>query len=228
MTFSLEARNLAYRYPGSERKILDGADLAVKRGEVLAIVGLSGCGKSTLCYCLCGIIPHIYQGYMEGDVLIDGVSASGMKLPEIVTKLGIVFQDPDTQLFSPTVEDEIAFGPENLCIERDEIGLRIESSISQVGMENHRLDSPNHLSGGQKQLVALASVLSLKPEILILDEAMAQIDAEGRKLIKKTIRSLKETGKTLVLVEHDMENLDIADRILVLKDGKLDAFKGSL
>jgi energy-coupling factor transport system ATP-binding protein len=151
-----------------------------------------------------------------------------MRLPEIVAKLGIVFQDPDTQLFSPTVEDELAFGPENLCIERDEIDIRIENSISQVGMENYRLDSPNHLSGGQKQLVALASVLSLKPEILILDEAMAQIDAEGRKLIKETIRSLKETGKTLVLVEHDMENLDIADRILVLKDGKLDAFKGSL
>lgn len=227
MTYAIEARNISYAYPGSSGKILDGVEIKIEEGETAAIVGLSGCGKSTLCYCLCGIIPYIYQGMFEGEVFIKGMPAGNMSLPQIAAKLGIVFQDPDTQLFSPTVEDELAFGPENLCIGRDEIGARISDSISRAGMERYRYSGPQHLSGGQKQLVALASVLSLKPDILILDEVMAQIDMEGRILIKDTIRSLKKSGKTLILVEHDMDNLDIADKVFLLKHGKLIPFTGT-
>ncbi|MFA6941653.1 MAG: ABC transporter ATP-binding protein, partial [Clostridiaceae bacterium] len=208
--------------------ILRGVNLKVKKGEILALVGLSGCGKTTLCHCMCGIIPHVFQGDYKGKVLINGNLAADMKLPSIAAKLGIVFQDPDTQLFSPVVEDEIAFGPENLCIERDEIGKRIGDALKKVRMERYRFESPAILSGGQKQLIALASVLSLNSEILIFDEAMSQIDSEGKRIIKEMIGQLKNLGKTIIMVEHDFENLDIADRIMVMKNGILEPYNGVL
>lgn len=224
----LEVRDLWYRYPGSGEDILRGVNLTVERGEVLAVVGLSGSGKSTLCYCLSGIVPHIYSGNMRGEVLIKGTPTTSMKIPQIATRLGIVFQEPDTQLFSPTVEDEVVFGPENLCLPREEIGERLKTALKQVGMEEFRLSSPNQLSGGQKQLIALASVLSLDPEILIFDEAMSQIDAQGKEAIKEAVSGLRNRGKTVVMIEHDLDNLDVADRVLLLRDGVLQPFEGRL
>lgn len=228
MTMPLEVRDLWYRYPGSGEDILRGVNLTVERGEVLAVVGLSGSGKSTLCYCLSGIVPHIYSGNMRGEVLIKGTPTTSMKIPQIATRLGIVFQEPDTQLFSPTVEDEVVFGPENLCLPREEIGERLKTALKLVGMEDFRLGSPNQLSGGQKQLIALASVLSLDPEILIFDEAMSQIDAQGKTAIKEAISGLRDRGKTIVMIEHDLDNLDVADRVLLLRDGVLQPFEGRL
>lgn len=228
MTDPLEVRDLWYSYPGGREDILKGINLTVDRGQVLAVVGLSGSGKSTLCYCMSGIVPHIYSGNLRGQALIKGTPTANMKIPEIATKLGIVFQEPDNQLFSPTVEDEVVFGPENLCLSREEIGERLETALRQVGMEDFRNNSPNQLSGGQKQLIALASVLSLDPEILIFDEAMSQIDAQGKAAIKGVIRDLKQRGKTIVMIEHDFENLDVADKVLLLRDGVLQPFKGKL
>ncbi|MDD3298819.1 MAG: ABC transporter ATP-binding protein [Bacillota bacterium] len=228
MTVPLEVRDLWYGYPGGKGDVLKGVNLAVERGEVLAVVGLSGSGKSTLCYCLSGIVPHIYQGNLRGQTLIKGTPTTSMKIPEIATRLGIVFQEPDNQLFSPTVEDEVAFGPENLCLSREEIGERLELALKQVGMEGFRFGSPNQLSGGQKQLIALASVLSLDPEILIFDEAMSQIDEQGKAGIKSVIVGLKERDKTIVMIEHDFDNLDVADRVLLLRDGVLQPFEGRL
>ncbi len=228
MTMPLEVRDLWYRYPGSGEDVLRGVNLTVERGEVLAVVGLSGSGKSTLCYCLSGIVPHIYSGNMRGEVLIKGTPTTSMKIPQIATRLGIVFQEPDTQLFSPTVEDEVAFGPENLCLSREEIGERLKTALKLVGMEDFRLGSPNQLSGGQKQLIALASVLSLDPEILIFDEAMSQIDAQGKEAIKEAVSGLRNRGKTVVMIEHDLDNLDVADRVLLLRDGVLQPFEGRL
>lgn len=228
MIHPIEIQDLYYQYNGREEKILNGISLQVAKGEVLGIVGLSGNGKSTLCYCICGIIPHVYKGRFEGKVLLFGDSLKEMDLASVAKKVGIVFQDPDSQLFSPTVEDEIAFGPENLCLDREEIGKRISEALETVGMKEHRYSNPNNLSGGQKQLIALASVLSLKPEVLIFDEAMTQIDAEGKKIIKEKICQLKNEGKTIIMVEHDFSNLDIADRVMLLKNGKLEVFKGKL
>ena len=228
MTMPLEVSDLWYRYPGSGEDVLRGVNLKAERGEVLAIVGLSGSGKSTLCYCLSGIVPHIYSGDMRGEVLINGTPTLSMKIPEIATRLGIVFQEPDTQLFSPTVEDEVAFGPENLCLSREEIGERLELALKQVGMEDFRLSSPNRLSGGRKQRIALGSVLGLDPEILIFDEAMSQIDMQGKAAIKEAIKGLKGRGKTVVMIEHDFENLDVVDRVLLLRDGVLQPFEGKL
>ncbi|HZX21150.1 MAG TPA: ABC transporter ATP-binding protein [Clostridia bacterium] len=222
MIYPIEINNLHYKYSGNTRKTLNGVNLRVARGETVAITGLSGSGKSTLIYNICGIIPHIYKGEIEGQVKIWGRDISNMKLSEISTKVGIVFQDPDTQLFSPTVENEIAFGPENLCIAREEIDLRIKRALETVNMEEYRLENPNNLSGGQKQLIAIASVLAMETEILLFDEILSQIDKEGKTKIKEVIKRLKEEGKTIVLIEHNSDNLQVADRILQLRDGKLE------
>jgi energy-coupling factor transport system ATP-binding protein len=221
MTIPLEIRGLYFSYEEKGSRIIDGIDLAAEKGGIISVLGLSGCGKSTLCYCMCGIIPHIYEGILSGEVLIFGKPASRMKLPLIFTRVGIVFQDPDTQLFSPTVEDEIAFGPENLCLDRSQIGQRIDECLKITGMSRYRLAHPEKLSGGQKQLIAIASVLALEPEIIIFDESLSQVDSEGKARIKDTILELRDRGKTIIMVEHDLDNLDIADRAFFMGEGRL-------
>ncbi|MCR3922183.1 MAG: energy-coupling factor ABC transporter ATP-binding protein [Firmicutes bacterium] len=228
MNNPIEVNDLSYQYENNSPVLLKKVNLTVSKGEILAIVGLSGIGKSTLCYCLSGIIPHVYGGVMAGDVLLNGTNTKKMTLPQIATTLGIVFQNPDNQLFSPSVEDEIAFGPENLCVPQGEIKTRINEVLATVGMESFRHAGPHHLSGGQKQLIALASVLSLKPDIIIYDEAMSQIDAAGKVMIKEMLLKLKSEGKTAVMVEHDFDNLDIADRVMMLKNGTLVPYEGAL
>lgn len=227
MTNQIKVNNLSFSY-SDNNKIIDNINLKVNKGEILAVVGLSGSGKTTLCYCLSGIIPHIYSGNLSGEVFIKGNSILDMEMPQIATNIGIVFQNPETQIFFPVVENELAFGPENLCIKRDEIGKRIEEVLSLLNIEDKRYAKTEHLSGGQKQLIALASVLTLKPDILIFDEVMAQIDSKGKKAIKDIILQLKQEGKSVIMVEHNLDNIEIADRKLVLKQGRLKQFEGSL
>ncbi|MFW5992016.1 MAG: energy-coupling factor ABC transporter ATP-binding protein [Halanaerobiaceae bacterium] len=228
MTPAIKTLDLSFRYPGKEKRILKKINLEVQKGEILAVIGLSGSGKTSLCYCLSGIIPHIYKGNLSGEVYIQGEPVSGLTIPEIATKVGIVFQNPETQVFFPVVEDELAFGPENLCVKRDEIAKRIKRVLGLLDLEDIRYAESGHLSGGQKQLVALASVLTLEPDILIFDEVMSQIDNQGRERIKEVILQLKSEGKTVVMIEHNLKNIDIADRRLVLKKGRLHEFAGKL
>lgn len=226
MIYPIEINDLKFKYNSSSNDLLDGVELTVFKGEVLTLVGLSGSGKSTLLNIMCGIIPHMRQGQIRGEVKLWGEEVKNLKIADITKRVGIVLQDPDTQLFSPTVEGEIAFGPENLMIERAEIKRRIEKVLHVVNMEDYRYENPNNLSGGQKQLVAIAAVLAMGSDILLFDEILAQIDEEGKRKIKEVILNLKKQGKTIVLVEHDLENLDIADRVLELKDGNLKEFRG--
>ena len=219
----VEIRNLHFRYHEDENSIINGIDVSIHEGEIFSVLGLSGCGKSTFCYCICGVIPHVYDGDLQGEVLVFGKQVSRTKLPLISTRVGIVFQDPDTQLFSPTVEDEIAFGPENLCMDRTEIGRRIDHSLGVVKMEKYRFEHPENLSGGEKQLIAIASVLAFQPDVIIFDESLSQIDSEGRERIKDTILKLRNSGKTIIMVEHDTDNVDIADRVFFMKDGRLNS-----
>ncbi len=222
----VEVHGLNFSYEKEGRQILKDIHLQVHRGEAVAIVGLSGIGKSTLCYCISGIIPHVYSGCMTGRVLIQGEDTRSLSLPQIATRLGVVFQNPDNQLFSPTVEDEVAFGPENICLPQAEIVRRVDEALSVAGIPHLRHASPHRLSGGQKQLVALASVLSLDPQILIFDEAMSQLDDLGRDSVRNLIRKLKEEGRTVLMVEHDFANLDVADRVMILEDGCLTECSG--
>lgn len=226
--YPVEVKDLSFCYQNNGRIILRHVNMQLREGEAVAVVGLSGIGKSTLCYCVSGIIPHVYSGVLSGEVLIYGENIRLLKLPKIATKLGVVFQNPDNQLFSPTVEDEVTFGPENLCLAPEEIGRRLEEALTLVGIEHLRHASPHHLSGGQKQLVALASVLSLNPRILIFDEAMSQLDEQGKDGVKSLIRKLKAGGRAILMVEHDLSNLDVADRVLLLQEGELMDYKGTL
>lgn len=225
---AIEIDNLYFKYKGQREYILSGINLNIQQGEVVTIVGLSGNGKSTLCYTVNGIIPNTFKGDLRGSVKVLGNNVMDMDMAKLTTMVGVVFQDPDTQLFSPTVEDEIAFGPENLCIPREEIAIRIDEVLKLTGMEKYRYENPNNLSGGEKQLIVLGAVLSLKPSILVFDEAMAQVDDKGKRRIKEVIKRLKDNGKTIVMIEHDFNNLDVADRVVLLKNGKLDEFEGEL
>ena len=137
MSLPIEVKDLSFQYEEGAAKILRHLDLSVAKGEIVGIVGLSGIGKSTLCFCLSGIIPHVYGGIMEGEVLLNGQSSRELSLPTIATTLGLVFQNPDHQLFAFNVEDELAFGPENLCVPRAEIARRIEEVLAIVGMQDY-------------------------------------------------------------------------------------------
>ena len=213
---AVEVKNLSFKYKDQEDYVLKDLNLIVKDGETIALTGPSGCGKSTLCSLICGLIPKLYKGQISGDILIYGEKMNNLSIAETVAKIGIIFQNPSTQLFSPTIEDELAFGPENLCVEREEIGRRIDKILKTINMEKYRYDNPNNLSGGQQQLIALASVLMLNPSILICDEIMSWIDDEGKEIIKDILLKLKEEGKTIIMVDHDLDNIKTADRILNL------------
>ena len=214
---AFETTGLSFSY--GEEVLFSGVNICVAEGECVALTGMSGCGKSTLCYILSGIIPRSVDGKISGDVRLFGDEPGSLPLKETVRRVGVVFQNPDSQLFSPTVEDEIAFGPENLCLPREEIGERITAALRCVGMQDYRYANPMQLSGGQKQLVALAAVLALEPKALIFDEAMSQLDSDSTELIKKAITKQKQQGRAILIVEHNADNLDAADRVYAFSNG---------
>ncbi len=213
---AVEIINLKFKYKNSSNLILNNINLEIESGEITAIVGKSGSGKTTLCKCICGLISKDKYSDFNGKVIIFNNNISHMDLGHLVTTVGIIFQNPSTQLFSPTIEDELAFGPENLCIHREEIGRRMDRILKIIGMEDHRYDNPNNLSGGQQQLIALGSVLMMEPKILVCDEIMSWVDDNGRKAIRRILLDLKEQGKTIIMVDHKMENIKIADKIIYM------------
>lgn len=217
---AVKAEDLSYAYPGGQ-PALKGMNFSIAAGETLAIIGLSGCGKTTLCRCLCGIAPHVLGGSMQGRVLIRGRETTAYKLSQLAGEIGMVFQDPDVQLVTTTVEDEIAFAPENLCRPAPEIRESVDRILNLLGLSHLRLKNPTVLSGGQKKLLSLGAVLALRPSILVLDEPMAQLDEKARRLVREILLSLRKKGKTLIIVEHDVENVDFADKFLVMEKGEM-------
>ena len=218
---ALQARSLSFAY--DETPLFSGVSFALAEGEWVAITGPSGSGKSTLCLLASGVIPRSLDvGKVGGEVLLFGESVADLPLAKTASRLGLVLQEPDSQLFSPLVEDEIAFGPENLCLPRDEIGARIERALALTGMSGKRQADTDTLSGGQKQLVALAAVLALEPRVLILDEAFAMLDEAAEKQMLEVLRCLKEQGTAILAVEHEPRRLAAADRVLRLADGRLE------
>ncbi len=218
----IEVRNLSFKYSESGPFILDSISTNIQKGSITAVAGLSGCGKSTFAFCLCGAIPKSLPGILEGDILVDGSDIKGIPLSSLARKVGIVFQDVDNQLFLPTVEAEIAFAPENQNLHYDEIEEIVEGVIKTLDIEHLRDRNPSRLSGGEKHLAAIASVLSLNPDIIILDEVFSELDQEKKKLMADTIQMLKKQGKTIIMIDHDIENLMIADTILLMKDGSIE------
>lgn len=220
---AIEVRNLDFAYEES-CQILHKVSFSLKRGSLTAVIGLSGCGKSTLCHCLCGIIPQVLGGELHGKILLHGQDISGILLANLAQTIGLVMQNPDLQLVTTTVEDELAFAPENLCLPPAEITNRVERVLKWLRFEHLRLASPHDLSGGQKRLLAIGSVLTLDPQILVLDEPMSHLDHQGKLLVKEAILNLLQEGRTIIMVEHDLQNVVFADNWLVIAEGRLVSF----
>src|ERR687891_1986564 len=213
---------LGYRYRGQKDAALRGVDLEIDEGEFVVVMGPSGAGKSTLCVSLNGLIPHFFRGRMEGEVRVGGRSTREGKVGEFAQEVGLVFQDFEAQLFSTNVALEVAFGPENFAVEREEMVRRVERVLGEVRLEGFEDRTPATLSGGQKQRLAIASVLAIEPRILCLDEPTTDLDPVGKLGIFEIAEDLKDRDDvTLIVVEHETEETIDADRIVVLREGKI-------
>lgn len=215
--------NVTYYYPSTSKPAIDGIDLRVNEGETVLITGPSGAGKSTLCYMLNGIIPSSFGGELEGEVIVNGQNTVENTIGELAFTSGLLFQDPSGQLISSTVEDEIAFGPENKGLSIEEINNKVNKYINYVNMGQFRNRPPQALSGGQQQSVAFASILAMEPEIYILDEPTSNLDPLGSELTLQLMKKIaQESNKTVILVEHKIEKvIDLVDRIIVMDKGKI-------
>ena len=216
----IEVKDLSLAYEDG-LAVLDGISFTAEEGEALVFAGLSGSGKTTLCSCLCGILPRSEPVAFSGSVTVDGTDIPGTPLYECAQHIAMVFQNPDDQLVCSAVEDELAFGLENLCVPPDEIRRRVDAMMAEFGLSGMAESDPAKLSGGQKKLVTIASTLILGPKVIVLDEPMTGLDADSRELVLHAVERLKERGCTVVAVEHDLSLASYADRILYLRDGKL-------
>jgi energy-coupling factor transport system ATP-binding protein len=215
---AVEVRNLSFAYFRG-KTVLRDVSFSVSEGEVFVIAGLSGSGKTTLCELICGVIPHAIKGEVSGEISVMGLDPVKAGLPQTALRAGLVFQDADSQIICTTVEDELAFGPENLCLPPDEIKRRVDMLLVEFGLEALREVNPSHLSGGEKKLLAIASVLALSPPVLVLDEPMSGLDEDGRSLVRAAIEVQRQSGRTIVIVEHDSNLATYADRWLLLQSG---------
>ena len=221
----IRIENLCFRYyedeePGIERTkfAVDNLSMSINKGEFVAILGHNGSGKSTVAKHLNGMLTP-----SSGKVYVDGMDTSDESLAyDIRRKVGLVLQNPDNQLVASIVEEDVAFGPENLGIPAPEIRERVDCALKAVDMYEHRLKAPHKLSGGQKQRVAIAGIIAMKPDCIVLDEPTAMLDPKGRQEVLDTVMKLnKENGITIVMITHYMEEAVLADRVFVMDSGKL-------
>ncbi len=217
----LKIENLTFSYPQSIQPALKNINLAIKKGSFTGITGPTGAGKSTLAYCLNGIIPHFQGGKLGGQINLRGDSLFTLGTAQISRVVGSVFQDPDAQIISADVEQEVAFGPENLGVPPEEIEQRIAEALYLTGISGLRRRPTTVLSGGQKQRLAIAAALAVLPEILLLDEPTSELDPAGTEEIFQVLKKLnREHGITIIIIEQKTEQLAThADRIVVLNEG---------
>ena len=218
MSSVIKIENLHYTYPGDDAESLKGVSLEIERGSFVAVLGHNGSGKSTLAKHLNAILLPT-----EGKVLIDGIdTADENNLLKIRSTVGMVFQNPDNQIVANVVEDDVAFAPENLGVEPAEIRERVDNALKAVDMYEFRLHAPHLLSGGQKQRVAIAGVIAMQPEVIVLDEPTAMLDPKGRREVIDTVTKLcREKGITIVLITHHMSECIDADRLIVMSNGNV-------
>lgn len=214
----IEVKDVEFRYEGAEEEAVAGVSLRVERGEFVAVLGRNGSGKSTLAKLLNALnIPQ------KGEIWIDGVAAhEEANSLEVRKKCGMVFQNPDNQIVSNVVEEDVAFAPENLGVASQEIRQRVDDALRAVGMYDYRTYAPQLLSGGQKQRVAIAGVLAMQPQCVVLDEPTAMLDPQGRREVLDTIERLnRETGMTVILITHHMDEAARADRVIAMSEGRI-------
>lgn len=211
----IEIKNLSFQYEGSSKKVLKNLNIDIKEGEFICVLGHNGSGKSTLAKLInAQYIPT------EGDILVGNMNTKDNdSLWDIREMCGMVFQNPDNQLVATIVEEDVAFGPENLGVPREELRKRVDECLELVGMSEYKRHSPALLSGGQKQRIAIAGILAMNPKCLLMDEPTAMLDPQGRKDILNTVLKLREMGKTIIHITHYMEECVNADRIIVINEG---------
>ncbi len=216
----IKVDNVSFTYGSGEDSIVAVKDLSleISKGDFVVLLGHNGSGKSTFAKLLNGILVPT-----DGKITVDGVDVADEKtIFELRRKVGMVFQNPDNQMVASIIEDDVAFGPENLGVPREEIVKRVDWALETVGMSEHRDRTPLKLSGGQKQRVAIASVLAMLPDVLILDESTAMLDPEGRTEVVDTVKKLnEEKGVTIILITHYMDEALNADKIFVMSEGRI-------
>ncbi|MEM3392477.1 MAG: ATP-binding cassette domain-containing protein [Candidatus Bathyarchaeia archaeon] len=219
----ISIRNLTFTYAGLDKPSIKNVNLNIFQGEFIVLTGPSGCGKTTLCRCLNGLIPNFYPGEMKGEVYVCGLNTREHSTSELASHVGFVFQNPENQLFSLTIERDVAFGLENLGLSREEIKERVEWALNVVGINDLRNKAPYELSGGQQQKAAIASVLAMKPEIIVLDEPTSFLDPKSALEILKVIQNLnKQLNITVILIEHRLDfAAQLANRILIMNEGEI-------
>ncbi|WP_163183169.1 energy-coupling factor ABC transporter ATP-binding protein [Neobacillus sedimentimangrovi] len=213
----ISLKDVCFQYDGQDHYALQSVTFDIYEGEWLAIVGHNGSGKSTMAKLLNGL-----QFPNQGVITVCGLPLTEENVWDIRKQLGMVFQNPDNQFVGTTVEDDVAFGLENMGIQREEMVLRVQDSLKKVKMEQFLYQEPHHLSGGQKQRVAIAGVLALRPSIIILDEATSMLDPRGREEVLEVVRDLKNENRlTVISITHDLEEAAKADRIIVMNKGEV-------
>jgi energy-coupling factor transporter ATPase len=219
----IETKNLTYTYPGGTKPSIRDVSIRIEKGEFTLITGPSGCGKTTLCRCFNGLIPHFYQGEMKGEVTIGELNIAKHSIHELAKRVGLVFQNPENQLFALSVEKDVAFGLENLGVPLQEMLKKVEWAMQLTGIYDLRERAPHELSGGQQQRAAIASVLAMQPEVIVLDEPTSFLDPLGAKKIFEVIHDLNTNlGITIVLVEHRLDlTAKYSNHIIIMDEGKV-------
>lgn len=217
----IEAKSLTYTYPGGTKPSINSVSLKVDEGEFVLITGPSGCGKTTLCRCFNGLIPHFYQGELKGEITVANMDVTKHETHAMAKNVGLVFQNPENQLFALSIEKDVAFGLENLGMPREKMQKRVEWALKLTDIYDLRERSPHEVSGGQQQRVAIAAVLAMQPRIIVLDEPTSFLDPLSAEKIFEVIHDLnKKLGITVVLVEHRLDlTAKYADHIIIMDEG---------
>ena len=215
----LEIKNLTYQYEeSSDIYAVNDVSFDVFRGEWVSIIGRNGSGKSTTARLIDGLMAAA-----SGEIIIDGQTLTEKNVWELRQKVGMVFQNPDNQFVGSTVEDDVAFGMENHGVPREEMLARVNAALERVNMQEFKTKEPARLSGGQKQRVAIAGIVALRPDIIILDEATSMLDPKGRLEIIQVVREIKgQYGLTVISITHDLDEASLSDKIIVMRDGKIE------
>ena len=219
----VETKNLTYTYPGASKPSIDDVSIKIEKGEFVLITGPSGCGKTTLCRTFNGLVPHFYQGELKGEITVAGLNTLDRHTYEMAKHVGLVFQNPENQLFALSIEKDVAFGLENNGVNRTEMRKKVDWALNQTGIYDIRERSPHEISGGQQQRVAIAAVLAMEPEIIVLDEPTSFLDPLSAQKIFEVIYKLnKEQGITVILVEHRLDlTAKYTNHLIVMDRGRV-------
>ncbi|HQN04372.1 MAG TPA: energy-coupling factor transporter ATPase [Anaerolineaceae bacterium] len=223
MPYEIKFDNVTFSYAGSPTPAIKNINLSIAQGEIILVTGPSGSGKTTLCSCINGLIPHYHDGTLTGEVTVGPYNTRKARVGGLASIVGMVFQDPESQIVTNSVMDEVAFGPENFGVPRDEINRRAVDALQATRLLGYEDREPQNLSGGEQQACVIAATYAMNPEIYVMDEPLANLDPAGRAhILKLVIQVAKDRGKTLVIVEHALEDvLPVVDRVIVMKQGEI-------